>query len=79
MFVPHHLFSVRWWSFPGGSVVKNPLAYAGDIETWIQSLDWEDPLKEKMTTHCSILAPKILWTEEPGRLQSIGLQRVGHN
>ena len=70
---------MRWWSFPVGSVVKNPLANAGDIGTWIQSLDWEDPLKEKMTTHSSILAPKIPWTEEPGSLQSIGLQRVGHD
>ena len=48
-------------------------------ETWVQSLGWEDPLKKGMTTHSSILAWKIPWTEEPGRLQSMGLQRVGHD
>ena len=41
-------------------------------ETWIQSLGWEDPLEEEMATHSSILAWRILWTEEPGRLQSMG-------
>ena len=48
-------------------------------ETWFQSLDQEDPLEKKMTTHSSILAWKMLWKEEPGRLQSMGLQRVGHD
>ena len=48
-------------------------------ETWIQSLGWEDPLEKKMATHSSILAWEIPWTEEPGRLQSMGSQRVGHN
>ena len=48
-------------------------------ETWVRSLDWEDPLEEGMATHPSILAWKIAWTEEPGRLQSMGLQRVGHD
>ena len=48
-------------------------------ETWVQSLDWEDPLEKEMATHSSILAWRIPWTEEPGRLQSIGLQRVGHD
>ena len=47
-------------------------------EEQVQSLGWEDPLEEKMATHPSILAWEISWTEEPGRLQSIGLQRVGH-
>ena len=45
----------------------------------IQSLGREDPLEKEMATHSSILAWKIPWTEEPGRLQSMGLQRVGHN
>ena len=45
----------------------------------IQSLGWEDPLEEGMTTHSSVLASGIPWTEEPGRLQSIGSQRVRHN
>ena len=48
-------------------------------ETWIQSLGWEDPLEKEMTTHSSILAWRIPWTEEPGRLQSMWLQRVRHN
>ena len=48
-------------------------------ETWVRSLDGEDPLKEGMATHSSILAWGIPWTEEPGGLQSIRLQRVGHD
>ena len=44
-------------------------------EAWIQSVGWEDPLEEEMATHSSILAWEILWTEEPGRLQSMGLQK----
>ena len=48
-------------------------------ETQIQSLDGDDPLEMEMATHSSILAWIILWTEEPGGLQSIGSQRVGHN
>ena len=43
-------------------------------ETQVQSLDWEDPLEKEMATHSSILAGRILWTEEPGGLQSMGLQ-----
>ena len=49
------------------------------LETGIQSLGREDPLEKEMATHSSILAWKILWTEEPGRLQFMGSQRVGHN
>ena len=48
-------------------------------EIWVQSLGWEDPLEEGMTTHSSILAWRIPWTEEPGGLHSMGLQRVGHD
>ena len=48
-------------------------------ETWVQFLDWEDPLEKGMATHSSILAWRILWTEEPGKLQSMGSQRLGHN
>ena len=48
-------------------------------ETRVQSLDREDPLEEDMATHSSILAWRIPWTEEPGGLQSMGLQRVRHN
>ena len=62
--------------FPGGSVVKNLPAMQ---DMWVQSLRCEDPLQEEMATHSSILAWKIPWTEEPGRLQSIGSQRVRHD
>ena len=48
-------------------------------ETWVQSLGQENPMEKEMATLCSPLAWKILWTEEPGRLQSIGSQRVGHD
>ena len=48
-------------------------------ETQVWSLGWEEPLEKEMTTHCSILARRIPWTEELGRLQSMGLQRVGHD
>ena len=48
-------------------------------ETWVQSQGWEDPLEENMATPSSILAWRIPWTEDPGRLQSMGLQRVRHN
>ena len=48
-------------------------------ETWVQSLGWEDPLEKEMAIHSSTIAWKIPWTEEPGSLQSMGLQRVGHN
>ena len=48
-------------------------------ETRVRSLGGEDPLQEEMATHSSILAWRISWTEEPGRLQSVGSQRVGHD
>ena len=48
-------------------------------ETWVRFLGWEDPLEEGMATHSSILVWRIPWTEEPGGLQSLGLQRVGHD
>ena len=48
-------------------------------ETWVQSLGREDPLEKEMATHSSTLAWKISWTEKPGRLESMGSQRVGHD
>ena len=48
-------------------------------DTWVRSLGQEDPLEKEMATHSSILAWRIPWMEEPGRLQSMGLQRVGYN
>ena len=62
--------------FPGGSVVKNPPAMQ---KLQVGSLCWEDPMEEEMATHSTILARIIPWTEEPGRLQSTGSQRAGHD
>ena len=59
--------------------VKNLPAMQETQETWIQSLGWEDPLKEGMATQSSILAWRTPWTEEPVGLQSMGSQRVRHN
>ena len=59
-------------------MVKNPPAMQEMQETQFQSLGQEDPLQKEMATHFSILAWKIPWTEEPGGLQSMGSQRVGH-
>ena len=56
------------------------LTEAEDIKKrWQESLCWEDPLEQEMATHSSILAWKIPWTEEPGRLQPVGLERVRYN
>ena len=60
-------------------VVKNLLANAGDERDMVPSLGPEDPLEEGMATHSSILAWTISWTEEPRGVQSIRLQRVGHD
>ena len=64
------------WASLVAHLVKNPPAMQ---EPWVQSLGWEDPLEEGMATHSSILAWKSPWTEEPGGLQSLGSQRVGHD
>ena len=63
-------------------VVKNPQTVKNlpaMWETWVQLMGWEDALKEGMTTHPSILAWRIPWTEEPGGLQCTGSKRVGHD
>ena len=65
--------------FPGGAMVKNPPTNAGNTRDAGSVPVWEDPLEQKMATHSSILAWKIPWTEEPGGLQSMGLQRVRHD
>ena len=57
-------------------MVKNPPAIRN---TWVSSLGQEDPLEDSMATNSSILAWRIPWTEEPGKLQSMGSQRVGHD
>ena len=60
-------------------VVKNLPAMQATQEMWVQFLGWEDPLEVSMATHCTILACRIPWTEEPGRLWFIGLHRVRHD
>ena len=57
---------------------KNPPAVQEIPETWAWSLDWENSLEKGIAAHCNILVWEIPWTEEPGRLQSMWLQRVGH-
>ena len=74
------LISVCWvgLGFRGGTVVKNPLPVQEMQDTQVQSLGQEDALEQEMAAHSSILAWEIPWTEEPGRLQSMGSQRIGH-
>ena len=62
--------------FPGDSDGKESACSAGEASS---ILGWEEPLEKEMATHSSILAWEIPWTEEPGRLQSMSLQRVGHD
>ena len=64
----------------GASLVAQTVKHLPTMrETQVRSLSQEDPLEKEMATHSSTLAWKIPWTEEPGRLQSMGSQRVGHN
>ena len=65
-----------WNIFPVAQMVKKLPAMQ---ETQVPSLGWKDPLEKGMAIHSSILAWRIPWTEEPGRLQSVGSQRVGQN
>ena len=71
--------SPRHRGFPGVSTVKNLPARQEPQETWVRSLGGEDPLEEDVAAHSSVLPWRIPWTEEPGRLQSMGLQRVRHD
>ena len=64
------------WGFPVTQTAKNLPAMQ---ETWVQSLGQEDPLDKGMATPSNILAGRILWTEEPGGLQSMGSQRIRHD
>ena len=73
--VKQELRNVYWASLVAQTVKHLPTMW----ETQVQSLGWEDPLEKEMATHSSILAWKIPWTEDPGRLQSMGSQRVGHD
>ena len=63
-------------AFPGGSTVKNPPTVQ---EMEVQSLSWGGALEKEMATHSGILACEIPWTEGPGGVQSMGMQRVGHD
>ena len=67
---------IKNWGFPGGSDGKESACNTGDLGL---ILCWEDPLEKGMATHSSILAWRISWTEDPGRLWSMGSQRVGHD
>lgn len=60
-------------------VVKNPRADAGDVRDGVQSWGHKDPLEKSMAAHSSILPWRILWTKEPGGLQSMGITRVGYS
>ena len=68
-------FLPQWASLVSQEVKKLPAVQ----EIWVQSLGGENPLEKGMATHSSILAWEILWTEEPGGLQSMGFQRLGHD
>ena len=69
-----------WYGPKGASLVAQRLKRLPPMqETWVWSLGQEDPLEKEMVTHSSILAWRIPWTEKPGRLQSKGSQRVGHD
>ena len=64
-----------WASLVSQKIKRLPAMW----ETQVQSPGWEDPLEKEMATHSSTFAWKIPWTEEPGKLQSMGLQRVAHD
>ena len=70
---------VKVMSFLCGSVAKNPTANPGDAGDLGLITGQEDPLEKEMATHSSNVAWRIPWTEEPGRLQSMGSQKVRHN
>ena len=70
---------VRYTQFWASLVAQTVKNLPPKLETWVRSLGQDDPLQEDMATHSSILAWIISWAEEPGRLQSMGLQRVGHD
>ena len=85
---PHTLQHARLHHFPefaqthvhwASQVAQMVKCLPATWETWVWSLGWEDPLEKEMATHASILAWEIPWTEQPGGLQSMGLQRVRHD
>ena len=74
-----NIFSRACWPFMASLVAQMVKNLPAMRETWVPFLDWEDPLQKGMATHSSILAWRIPWTEEPGRLLSMGSKRVRHN
>ena len=70
------LFDDIYWTSLVAQMVKHLSTMR---ETWVRSLGWEDPLEKETTIYSSTIAWKIPWTEEPGRLQSMGSQRVGRD
>ena len=68
-----------YWHLGASPVAQRVKRLPTMRETWVRSLGQEDPLEKEMATHSSILAWKIPWTEKPGRLQSMGSQRVRHD
>ena len=81
MAIPGSQISINTWHLANSSVLQLALLVVQTVknlpamqETWVQSLGWKDPLEKGMSTHSSILAWKIPWAEELGRLRSMGLQ-----
>ena len=70
------IFDLHYWTSLVAHTVKRLSTMR---ETWVRSLGWEDPLEKEMAIHSRTIAWKTPWTEEPGRLQSMGSQRVGHD
>ena len=71
--------SILAWRIPWTYTAQRLKHLPGMLETWVRSLDREDPLEKEMAPYSSTLAWRIPWREEPGRLQSMGSQRVGHD
>ena len=71
--------TIRGCQLAGASLVAQMVRNLSAMQTWLQSLGWEDPLEKGVATHSSFLAWKISRTEEPGGIQSTGSQRVSHD
>ena len=74
-----YIYFILWYNLGASLVAQTVKCLSAMQETWVLSLGWEDPLEKEMAAHSSILAWKIPWTAEPGRLLSMGSQRVGHD
>ena len=74
----YHILSL-YWQIWASLIVQSVNNLPAVQETQVRSLGWEDPLEKEMATHSSIITWKISWTEEPGEVQSMGLQRVRHD